>query len=146
MNRMKSLSRKAVYATLSFPLAALLIAGDATGCRAGNSGRSITVGRIDSMPVRAEKLLRPLTAHLAARLGDAGFDSARSAVAEGIPSMEGHLNRGTVDIMAAGFSPAATGHGHHSRSVQFETLAPSASSGRRFLGQLIFLGARAGPV
>lgn len=51
------------------------------------------------MPVRAEMRLRPLAAHLANQLEDIGFDNGKVVAAEGIPSMTGHLNDGTVDIV-----------------------------------------------
>jgi phosphonate transport system substrate-binding protein len=99
MNRNKSFSMRVIGTLFPFFLAALLLTGGAFSCRAGETGKSITIGRIDSMPVRAEMLLRPLAAHLASQLEDFGFDGGRSVVAEGIPSMTGHLNRGTVDVV-----------------------------------------------
>ena len=105
MNRNRTFFRQAVDSLFPCFLALLLLAGSAGSSRAGEGGKSLAVGRIDSMPVRAEMLLRPLAAHLASRLGDLGFDGGKSVVAEGIPSMTWHLEEGTVDIVIASSYP-----------------------------------------
>jgi phosphonate transport system substrate-binding protein len=101
MNRERPLFRHAVNALSPTLLILLLLTGGVLNCRAGEGGKSLAVGRIDSMPVRAEMALRPLAAHLATQLGDLGFEGGKTVVAEGIPSMTGHLEEGTVDIIIA---------------------------------------------